>query len=37
MFLAATISPVVGIIIALVVLILIVIIKNIYVVKQSTA
>ena len=37
MFLAATISPAVGIIIALVVLILIVIIKNIYVVKQSTA
>ena len=37
MFLAATISPVVGIIIALVVLILIVVIKNIFVVKQSTA
>ena len=37
MFLAATISPAVGVVIALVVLILIVIIKNIYVVKQSTA
>ncbi len=37
MILAASISPAIGIVIALVVLILIVVIKNIYVVKQSTA
>ena len=37
MILAATIAPAIGVVIALVVLILVVVIKNIFVVKQSTA